>query len=166
MDLKDGDILVYCDTDCHFNKLGTERFNQYLDLLNQSDTGILAFQLDQKEYEYTKREVFNHFESSPAVIESDQLMAAIILLKKCDYAVQLIDLWNSTVKEHPDLFNDDTDNDIQHPDFVHHKHDQSVWSILLKTHGAEIIPDETYFDESEKQAISFPLWASRIVPMD
>lgn len=97
-DLKDGDILVYCDTGCHFNKLGKERVNQYLDLLNQSDTGILAFQLDQKEY--TKREVFNHFESSPAVIESDQLMAAIILLKKCDYAVQLIDLWNRTVKEH------------------------------------------------------------------
>lgn len=164
-ELKNNDILVYCDAGCYINKLGKDRFNQYLDLLAQSKTGILAFQLRHKEYRYTKKEVFNRLDIAITVIESGQLMATAILIKKCEHSVKMVDLWYDTVEKNADLFTDTMNSAIQHPEFVAHRHDQSIWSVLLKTHGAEIIPDETYFDDFEKQGATFPLWATRIRPI-
>lgn len=165
-EMKYGDVLVYCDAGCCINGAGRGRFNHYLNFLSQSEKGIIAFQLPHKEYRYTKKEVFNQFDVAEDVIESGQLVATIILLKKCDHSMNMVDLWYNTVKENPDLFTDNMDNAIQHPEFVAHRHDQSIWSVLLKTHGAEIIPDETYFDDFEKQGAAFPLWAARIRPID
>ncbi|WP_316841413.1 hypothetical protein [Pedobacter gandavensis] len=160
--IEDNDILIYCDAGCHINKFGKERFYQYLDLLNQSERGVLTFQMTHKEYKYTKREVFNYFGTTDAVTDSGQLVATIILLRKCDYSMRLVNLWNDAVYTKPDLFTDHLEQGIQHPDFIAHRHDQSIWSILAKTHGADIIPDETYFEDFGKDGIPFPLWAARI----
>lgn len=161
-EMDQGDILFYCDAGCHINKFGKERFDEYLELLNKSETGVLVFQMNHKEYKYTKREVFDYFDTSLDVINSGQLVATVVLLKKCDHSMKMVDLWYDTVEKNPDLFTDDMNNAIQHPEFVAHRHDQSIWSVLLKTHGAEIIPDETYYEDFEKDGAPFPLWAARI----
>lgn len=165
-EMNHGDVLFYCDAGCHINKLGKERFDQYLELLTQSETGILVFQMRHKEYEYTKKEVFDYFDTDADVIDSGQLVATVVLLKKCEHSVKMVDLWYDTVKKNSELFTDNMNNAFQHPEFVAHRHDQSIWSVLLKTHGAEILPDETYFDDFEKQGAAFPLWAARIRPID
>lgn len=160
--INNDDILIYCDAGCHINKFGKERFDQYLGLLKQSEKGVLTFQMTHQEYKYTKKEVFHHFGITDAVMDSGQLVATIILFRKCDYSVGLVERWNDAIYTKPDLFTDQLNQAIQHPDFVAHRHDQSVWSILSKTHGAEIIPDETYFEDFVKDGMSFPLWAARI----
>ena len=71
--INDGDILIYIDSGCTLNNKGKKRFFEYVDILNNSNTGLLSFQMDgsngpggyHKELEYTLSEVFNYFNISP-----------------------------------------------------------------------------------------------------
>lgn len=160
--LDDNDILVYCDAGCMINNWGGERFNQYVEQLMDSETGVLAFELSHKEYEYTKKELLEYLKPSEAVVNSKQLLATIILMKKCHHSIMLVDKWYDVLNHQVELFSDKLDADNQRPGFVTHRHDQSIWSVILKTYGAEILPDETYFDDFMRDGQFFPFWAARL----
>jgi hypothetical protein len=164
--LDDNDILVYCDAGCMINSWGAERFNQYVKLLMNSETGVIAFELNNKEYEYTKKEVFEYLKPSKAVVNSKQLLATIILIKKCSHSVMLVDKWYDVLNHRAELFSDELDPAIQEPGFITHRHDQSIWSVILKTYGADILPDETYFDDFMRDGQLFPFWAARLGRFD
>lgn len=160
--LPDGDILVYSDVGCLINVNGKNRFDEYIDLLLKSEMGSLAFKLPHKEVEYTKQEIFNIFKSPNDIIHSDQLMATVFLLKKCKHTQLLIDKWYNTLIEYPLLFVDDYDPAIKQKEFIDARHDQSVFSVIRKTYGTEVIPDETYFKDFVKEGQFYPFWATRL----
>lgn len=160
--IADDDILIYCDAGCMINDWGKERFDHYIAQLITSETGIIAFELPLKEYEYTKEEVFEHFDCSELLIDSNQLMSGVILIKKTPHSNMLIDRWFRAIYENPWLFTDELTPEIQHPDFIAHRHDQSIFSVLLKTYGADILPDETYFTDFLRDGHAFPFWATRM----
>ncbi|MGY0039960.1 hypothetical protein [Pedobacter sp. NJ-S-72] len=130
--------------------------------MEATDTGALAFQLPHKENEYTKHEVFDHFQTSDSIINSDQLMATVILLRKCEHTTNLVNLWYDTLYENSSLFTDEKDPAIQHPDLIGHRHDQSIFSVIRKIHGVLILPDETYFLNFVKEGEAYPFWATRL----
>lgn len=160
--LDDDDILIYCDAGCMINSNGSKRFKEYIELLTQSETGCISFELPHKEIEYTKQEVFDHFSPSQNVIHSNQLMATVIMLKKCQHAAHLVNKWYAALCENPSLFTDDKDDTAQYPEFIDHRHDQSIFSILRKTYQSEIIPDETYFLDFIREGQPYPFWAARL----
>lgn len=159
--LKEDDILIYCDAGCMINGIARERFEQYIEMLAAAETGTLDFELPFKEYEYTKQEVFDYFRSPQEISNSNQLMATVILLKKCAHTSMLIDKWYNTVIDNVFLFTDDKRVE-QRNGFIDHRHDQSVFSVIRKTYGAHIIPDETYFLDFLKEGANFPIWATRL----
>ncbi|WP_442587830.1 hypothetical protein ACSBL2_17430 [Pedobacter sp. AW31-3R] len=156
------DVLVYCDAGCMINGRAGKRFQEYIDVLMQSDTGSVAFDLGFKEFEYTKQEVFDYFESTSAMKFSDQLVGGIFLLKKCVHTTSLVDEWYHTLQKNPRLFTEDRNIQQQHPDFVKHQSDQSIFSIIRKTMGTEIIPDESYFLDFLREGQHSPIWATRL----
>jgi len=160
--LDDDDILIYCDAGCMINDNGAERFNEYIELLMESESGCIGFELPHREIEYTKREVFDHFGSAEELILSNQLMATVIMLRKCPHATMLINKWYEALCENPLLFTDDKDDTAQYADFIDHRHDQSIFSILRKTYQSEIIPDETYFLDFIREGQPYPIWATRL----
>ncbi len=160
--LDDNDILIYCDAGCMINSNGEKRFKEYIELLKESDRGCISFELPHKEIEYTKQEVIDYFGSSENVIHSNQLMATVIMLKKCEHATLLVNKWYAALCENPLLFTDDKDNAAQNEAFIDHRHDQSIFSILRKTFKSEIIPDETYFLDFIREGQPYPIWATRL----
>lgn len=160
--LKEGDILIYCDAGCMINDWGKERFDEYIKKLRSSETGIITFEMELKEYEYTKREVFDYFKSPEAIINSKQIISGIILIRKCAHTCMMIDKWYQTIYDNPWLFTDQMDTGIQHSGFIAHRHDQSIFSVILKTYGAEVLPDETYFNDFMREGQFFPFWATRM----
>lgn len=156
------DVLVYCDAGCMINPLAKERFQDYIDLVMESETGSLAFELDQKEMEYTKREVFDYFDTPAVIINSNQLAGNVFLLKKCNHTTLLVDEWYNTLSKHPLLFTDDQNILHQERRFLKHKNDQSIFSIIRKTYGSETIADETSFSDFVREAQDYPLWATRL----
>ncbi|MCC8423668.1 hypothetical protein [Mucilaginibacter sp. UR6-11] len=159
--LHNDDMLVYCDAGCTINSHGKERFKQYLELVSDSDTGSLGFELPHKEIEYTKQEVIEYFNASDEILKSDQLMATSVILKKCGHADFLIEKWYQTLLEKPSLFTDAKDLTIQNNQFIDHRHDQSVFSVIRKIYGSEVIPDDTYFLDFNKHGMLSPIWATR-----
>jgi len=160
--LESDDVLVYCDAGCMINSEGKERFNQYLEMLNDTETGTIDFELPHKEYEYTKQEAFDYFKSSADIINSNQIMATVVILRKCAHSVMLVDKWYETACNNPFLFTDDLTVPPKHQEFISNRYDQSVFSIIRKEYGANIIPDETYFLDFLREGLRFPFWATRL----
>jgi hypothetical protein len=156
------DVLVYCDAGCMINISGKERFDEYLKILESSPTGTIDFELPHKEYEYTKREIFEYFNSSEEIINSNQLMATVVILRKCAHTTMLVNEWHEAACDNPFLFTDELMLIPQHKDFIANRYDQSVFSIIRKEHGANIIPDETYFLDFLREGLKFPFWATRL----
>lgn len=161
-EMKDGDILVYCDAGCMINGEGRVRFEEYVNLLIASSTGTLDFELPLKELVWTKQEIFDEFDSSDEIINSNQLVGTVLLLRKCTKVNQLVEEWYGTACNHTYLFTDELNPSAQHKDFIENRHDQSIFSVIRKTRGANAIPDETYFLDFIREGQPYPFWATRL----
>lgn len=155
------DVLIYCDAGCMINANGRLRYEQYLADVVSDSRGVAAFQLRFPEYEYTKKEIFEYFDATEDLMDSKQNLSGIILLRKSPHAQLIIDSWLQAVYDDVWLFTDLLQLP-QHQDFIENRHDQSIWSMLVKIHGAVQIPDETYFLDFENENDKYPFWAKRL----
>lgn len=160
--LPDGDILIYCDAGSMINIAAKECMDEYINVLVKSATGSIAFELPHLEIEYTKKEVFDYFNTPLNIINSAQLIGGILLIKKCKHTTLLVDKWIDTLYQNPLLFAEDKDVKHQYRQFIKHKHDQSIFSIIRKTYGSEIIPDQTFFQDFIREGQAYPFWATRL----
>ena len=159
-ELEDSDILIYFDAGCTFNPRGMKRMNEYIDMVNNSDLGIIAFQLEHPEIKYTKRNVLDYFQADIDTMRSNQFMATVIILRKNAHSTKIINEWYDIVSNHQ-LINDELLNN-EYKVFIDHRHDQSIFSMLIKKYGAVKIPDETFFHPNWENGRDFPIWATRI----
>ncbi|MCX2477767.1 hypothetical protein OQY15_01620 [Pedobacter sp. MC2016-15] len=159
--IDEDDILVYCDAGCMVNDSGRKRFEEYLEMLRLSTTGTVDFELPLEEFRFTKKEIFDYFDTPAESINSNQLMATVVLLRKCAHSVMLVNEWYETACDNPFLFTDEIIVNTQHPDYQANRYDQSVFSIIRKQNGCNPIADETYFLDFLRQGWPFPFWATR-----
>lgn len=57
-EMEEGDRLLYLDAGCHINANGTERFREYVNMLDRDSRGMLVFTNGQPEYKWTKGDIF------------------------------------------------------------------------------------------------------------
>jgi hypothetical protein len=161
--LKDNDILIYADAGCFLNSQGMQRLVEYTDMVKNSEFGVLVFQMKHlAEKMYTKKETLDYFNADLETLDSGQIVGGIIILRKCKHSLKIINEWKEITANY-NLINDKRDPTIQFKEFIDHRNDQSVFSLLIKKHGAVILNDETYFypnwmEDGEK----YPIWATRI----
>jgi hypothetical protein len=125
------------------NLNGKARFGEYIDMLNtnENDFGILSFQTGYLEKQFTKRAVFDHFESNESIKNAYHNIATVLIMKKNTHSVPIVDKWYSAATHN--LINDDIQD--EDPIFYGHRHDQSILSVLVNTHGSIKLQDETFF---------------------
>lgn len=136
------DILFYADSGSVFVKRMEPIFNE----IASDPVGVIGFRLagGHTEKRYTKRDVFLHMDTNThQYTDTPQRMASFMCFRGTDSAKKL-------AKEYLDLccishLIDDSPNTDgwAETDFVDHRHDQSVWSLLTKKHGVTILPDPT-----------------------
>lgn len=170
--INDGDFLIYIDAGCKLNSRpeAKKRFDEYINMLNNSDKGLIAFQLEHPEYKYTKKEILDYFnirENDDEILNSGQLVGGIQVIKKNQHSVKLINEWYDTLVKCSSLFTDEKSKK-QDSRFIDNRHDQSVFSIIRKKHGAIVLPDETFFKQKHKwggfgedTSLKCPFWACR-----
>ncbi len=161
-----GDILVWSDAGNFLNAKGIDRFMQYLDCVDKSETGILVFKQRYKEKAYTKGDLFDFLEvyNNPEFTESFQIWCGCIFLKKTLMSSELIKKWLDLHLNHYDLTTDKCSVVKNYPDFVEHRHDQSTFSLLVKMYfHEEITYDECYVDDGEWDKLDvYPIQARRL----
>lgn len=144
--LNNNDIIIYSDVGCHFNINEKDKLIEYINILNNSNYGILSFQMNWQEKQWNKGDLFKYFNENNIDIEkiniiknSGQHHATFMLIKKNDHSINLINKWYELcsnynfIDDSPSIENNDSE-------FIEHRHDQSIFSLLIKIHGSEVLP--------------------------
>lgn len=151
-----GDYLVYADAGCTINPHGD--MGRWLEIADEND--MVSFQLHYSltERKYTKAETIEHL-NAERFVDTPQLMSTTFVAKKTERTRELFyEAWKCSIKS-PHIYDDYTEN--EDPAFIDHRHDQSVFSLLRKTHGFKAMPDETYHDGRGNYDQTVPIWATR-----
>lgn len=143
--MDDGDVLLYVDMGCHLNSRGKERLLAYWKEVKLNESGFLVSQLEpeRKECFWTKGDLLDYFRiRGKEEMYSPQYQSGIIFIRKEPKTVALIKAWLDMYYYDIRLLDDTPSKSENESGFVQHRHDQSVFSLLLKRHGTSIIPLE------------------------
>jgi hypothetical protein len=162
----DGDFIIYCDAGCTINKKGKERFEEYIKMLEESDEGILSFDLVHHiENERTIQELFDYFkiDINHEHALSGQYVGGILIIKNCNKSKQFINECFNVLKYNKYLITDMYNENQTIPPFIDARHDQSIFSLVRKKLGSLVIQeDETYMKNPDGSFNDmYPIWASR-----
>ena len=163
-EINDNDILIYLDAGCSINPLGKKRFDEYINMLNDENP-IISFQINHLEYKYTTKEIFNYFNvlDDHKITNTGQILGGILIMKKNDKLIKLIDLWEKALIDDPLLFTDYYNSKNQISGFIDNRHEQSIFSIIRKLNNPLLLNDETYFIPFGNEiSLNYPFWATRI----
>jgi hypothetical protein len=159
--IEPGDVVLYADAGCVFNPPMKARLLEYADMARES--GIVGFQMTHIERQWTKRELLQVFkcEHRPEIVNTGQIEATAFVFAKTEHTERILRSWNAIPRWSP-IAIDDTLTIPQSSDFRTHRHDQSIFSLLLKLYGAKVLGWETWcWGESEAEYAQNPIWERR-----
>ena len=148
--ITENDILFYSDAGAVFVQNLTPIFDKIL----EDKKGIVAFELagNHTERQYTKREVLKFFDmDNEEILNSDQRMASFIGLRKTSTSLDFIDYYLECCTNE-NLILDVKSKENQHDGFIDHRHDQSIWSLLVKMDKITTLPDPTQWGIKHNQS--------------
>lgn len=140
--LPPGAFLFYCDAGAFFVRSlrHLERF------CLRRDLWLLPFDLPFVEEQYTKAEAFRILGcDGPAFRESPQILASFFLVRNVEEARGFFDEYLRYAQD--PLCLTDLLEEPQREDFIEHRHDQSLFSLLCKKHGLESFRDPSQFGD-------------------
>ena len=162
-EINNNDILIYLDAGCSINQFGKKRFDEYINLLNNSYEGIISFQMPHNEKQYTITEIFNYFniDINSEIANTGQIIGGIRIMKKNQNLINLISRESKVLYDNPLLFTDYY-NKNQGDYFKDNRHDQSIFSVIRKLSNPILLTDETWFTPfGNKESYKYPFWATR-----
>ena len=152
--IDDGDLLLYLDAGFYINKYAKNVFDQYVDIVN-NNAGFLALNCHgSTEKKWTKRDLFKLLEcDSPEYTDADQVASGLVMYRKNDLSIkflqeyQTVSFINHVMDDHPSY-------NKNYEGFIEHRHDQSVFGLLVKklykNQNITLIDyDRSYADEIE-----------------
>jgi hypothetical protein len=136
------DILFYADSGSVFIKRMEPIFNAvFLD-----SRGVLGFNMAGRhlEKQYTRKDVIDFMGmNSSEYTNTPQRMASFMCFRGTDFAKKLAKEY-LTMCCNPRLIMDNQNrNSLECSEFIDHRHDQSIWSLLTKKYNITILPDPT-----------------------
>jgi len=160
--IDEGDLLQYTDVGCHLNKNGIKRLCEYFDIANDSETGLLSFNMLHTEKEWTKGDLFDYFDvRNCEEIYPGQIAATVIFIKKCARSIEIIKKYLKVFYDDFSLVDDSPSKSENFDEFQKHRHDQSVWSILAKINKVPCISDSEQYSLDWETLKEYPILVKR-----
>jgi hypothetical protein len=163
--MEEGDYLVYADAGCTLNSNGIQRLKDYLLMVTESSCGVLGFDQHFREADWTKADLFDYFGvlGDSVYMDHGQVAGTCVIIQKKRTSQHLVDEWFYVVHFHHNLVDDSFSKLPNNPSFHEHRHDQSVFSILMVKYGGVELPVEEIFTEGDWELMrDFPIWATRL----
>ncbi len=159
--MAEGDVALYADAGCVFNPPAKGRLLEYADFARKE--GIVGFQMTHTERQWTKCELLKMLQCDQRkdILDSGQIEATAFVFAKTEHAERILRTWNAIPRWNPVAIND-TVQIQQDSAFRGHRHDQSIFSLLLKLYGAKVLAWETWcWGATESEYAQYPIWESR-----
>jgi hypothetical protein len=143
--INDNDILMYSDSGISFIRNTDELVN----IMDNTSEKLLLFELDDihPNKRWTKRDcfVFMDLDHEP-YLSQIQLLASYILMRKNDFVINFINEWLHYAKDYRVITDSANECGLpNYPEFVDHRHDQSILSLLGRKYNIKNIPDVSQF---------------------
>lgn len=154
--LDKGDILIWSDAGNVLNSKAESRLKEYIDRVNTNDIGMLAFQDKFLERQYTKGDIFDYFHvlDNPHFTDTYQFWGGLSIIKKTEKTEMFVEDWWNTAKNHYYLITDKRSSIPNYSEFIENRHDQSIYSILVKQNKIDYI-NHNEFEKSNFINIPF-----------
>ena len=127
--LNNSDYLFYSDSGAFFLK-NVDILIEELEKYNQD---IMGFELPLIESQWTKKELFiNMGCANEMYSKTNQVCASYILIRKTKFSVDFFDQYLKYGCNEVNITDSYDDNIEQDENFIDHRHDQSIFSLLYK----------------------------------
>tara|TARA_B100000902_G_scaffold59643_1_gene66753 strand:- start:35487 stop:36290 length:804 start_codon:yes stop_codon:yes gene_type:complete len=166
-EINHGDVVVYCDAGASINisNPAKKRFNEYINIINSSELSNLRMECEKGYIEkyYTYTELFNYFDvkQESDIGNSLQLQAGHMFFKKNNDSKSYFKEYKKVLEFNIEIITDSLNNSNQIKNFKENRHDQSIFSLLSKIYGSEIIPNETEFRTKPTMQYEYPFLSVR-----
>ncbi len=130
----DCDGVVWIDAGCELflTPLTRIRFNHFLKIARKR--GIACFSMGTPEISYTKRLLFDKFPSINPITSGNQIQATWLIAYGAK-GRKVVDEWLQMILESEENFNLAESPVGEFPEFVEHRYDQSIFSLVCKKNG-------------------------------
>lgn len=137
--INDGDYLIYSEA----ASIYTNKIQFLIDALILAKQDIMVFGLPLISKQWTKKETFLRMNcNGKGFEEGNQISASFIMLKKSKKSVEFIKEYLDTCCDEIAISSEQFDLSIVNPpDFLAHREDQSIFSILCMKHSIESFRD-------------------------
>ncbi len=149
---KEGEFIFYLDSGSSLIPKTQSRFSQYMAMIERSDYDVLVHNGGPYTEEYfLSGPILSLFDlrNSRKFLDSTQISAAFILLKKSYKSASLIDTALEILRIDRNLITVFYGDCCTTSTFRENRHDQSIFSVLLKCNGF-IRLDETYRNKCKR----------------
>ncbi len=146
--LNEGDFLLYCDSGSHF----IDRIDPLIEIAVRTQQQVIPFELTHLERRYTKRDAFILMGCDTArFTDTRQRLGGFILLQKSAFAEAFVNEFLDLAQD-PRLITDMKSRlGSDYADFVAHRHDQSIFSLLTKRYGLTAYRDPSQWGNSLRE---------------
>jgi hypothetical protein len=131
--MKDGDILLYLDCGC---ELDNNKKNELLNSINivKQDKIMATPTRCENDREWTKMDLIEKLDMNNESLDTRQRQAGAILFLVCNETRELVNEWYNIGCNYHNI--DDSPSILTNfPNFVEHRHDQSIFSLLTKKYN-------------------------------
>ena len=136
--VSDGDIVFYCDSGAYFHRYPKELWT----IMESIDFWIAELPL--VEYQFTKKSVLDKYDVSGKFRNSPQYQAGFMCIKKNEKNMQIIREWLDACQE-IDMIKPENSMKNECTEFISHREDQSLLSLILKKNGIPGHQDPTQY---------------------
>jgi hypothetical protein len=141
-EMDEGDVLFYSDSGCFFMASVAPLIDH---CVKRTDKPILLFGGDPafSNRRYTKRDCLHYMGADrEPFLSLPQSISTFFIMRKTPFTIGFVEEWQR-LAEDPRLLTDDANvcGLPNHADFVNHRHDQSILSLLGVKHGISVIAD-------------------------
>ena len=144
--IPENDVLVYADIGCEFSSAGGEIFSDYLVHLKKNDFLVFSTYTGQSESVWTKKELIDLFNLPQKKIIEEQVAATFFLIKNNVRTRKIMHEWLNIAESENFIYINDVCSTSKNPEFIEHRHDQSIFSLLMKKYNIPILRERTYHD--------------------
>jgi hypothetical protein len=164
---KDGDFIVYADID---RRDHIKWLKNLLQFMHQSNTSLALYETDLLERQYNKRDAYQYYcsEANQDQVKDStrQYGSSLVVIRKTPTILSFLKDWQDGMT-HYTMLNDRPSSEVEDvEDFVHHKHDQSLLSVLLKCHHAQAYNERLVFEgannSNKNSSTDWPVHVFRI----
>jgi len=155
------DLVMYLDAGCEMFRsyFSQKRLDAYFNHANTS--GNTLFAIPTPEIEYTKRDLFQYFPMISQLDSSNQFQSGSWVLKS-DLSEDFVKAWEKLSAFGINMTDESPSILGEHSSFKVHRYDQSIFSLLAKSHGYlpvnETPPGNSISMRSKVRGFFFPFW--------